>query len=74
MSKLVKSIGSVVSPLAMLFGASKTAAPPVAAAPAVMPTPDDEAVRLAKRRQIAQMQAMGGRASTILSDDNKLGG
>ncbi len=42
--------------------------------PAVMPTADDAAVQAAKRRQIAEMQARGGRASTVLSDDNKLGG
>lgn len=46
--------------------------------PLVMPTPDDEAVKAAKRRQIAEMQARQGRASTILTDSsygsNKLGG
>lgn len=51
----------------------KSAAAP-AAPKAVMPTADDDAVREAKRRQIAELQARGGRASTVLTDDNKLGG
>lgn len=40
----------------------------------VMPTTDDEAVRRAKQRQVAEIQARSGRASTILSDGGKLGG
>lgn len=35
---------------------------------AVMPTPDDEAARLAKRRQAARMRKGSGRISTILAD------
>lgn len=43
--------------------------------PTAMPTADDEQVKAAKRRQIAEMQARSGRASTVLSDDGaKLGG
>ena len=47
--------------------------------PALMPTPNDDQVRAAKRRQIAEVQARSGRASTILSQadvatDDKLGG
>jgi hypothetical protein len=43
-------------------------------APTVMPLADDQAAQAARRRQIAEMQARGGRASTILSGDDKLGG
>jgi hypothetical protein len=52
------------------------AAIPVSA-PIAMPGSDDEAVRLARRRKIAAVQAQGGRASTIYSSDDgssKLGG
>ena len=46
------------------------------AEPVTMPGADDEAVRRARRRKIASMQARSGRASTILSDSGeaKLGG
>lgn len=50
--------------------APKTAAAapaPVAAAPIVMPTPDDEAVAMAKKKSLAAILARQGRASTILS-------
>lgn len=59
-----------------LLGAKAMKSPkaPTLAPPAVMPTPDDDSVRAAKRRRIAEMQARGGRASTILSADEKLGG
>jgi hypothetical protein len=44
--------------------------------PTVMPDPEgnDEAVKAARRRQIAEMQARSGRASTILSQSDQLGG
>lgn len=54
-----------------------TAPPPLAvSAPIAMPGSDDEAVRLARRRKIASVQASSGRASTIYTDDGsaKLGG
>lgn len=47
---------------------------PAASAPKTMPTQDDAAMEAAKRRQIAEFQTRGGRASTILSQDDKLGG
>lgn len=37
-----------------------------------MPTPDDAAVKLAKRRSIAGLQARKGRASTILTADTTI--
>ena len=57
-------------------GAKKLLTPkaPGVAAPKTMPTADDAAVQAARRRQVAEMQARGGRASTILSDGDKLGG
>lgn len=43
-------------------------AAPVAAAPTVMPTPDDDAMKAAQRKQAMANQARRGRESTILSD------
>lgn len=37
--------------------------------PTVMPDPNDEAVRDARRRSLAAQMARKGRASTILTDD-----
>lgn len=54
-------------------------APPLAATPAVMPTPDDQAVLMAKRRSIATQLQRRGRDSTVLTQQTaqagtKLGG
>lgn len=60
-----------------LLGKKKTstAAAPAAATPAVMPTPDDDAIRLARRRSIAQQLSRSGRQSTMLTPaGSKLGG
>ena len=38
--------------------------------PAAMPTPNDQAVKLAKRRSLSEQLSRQGRASTILSQDN----
>lgn len=45
-------------------------------APVTMPGSDDEAVRRARRRKIASMQARSGRQSTLMSSDDgdRLGG
>lgn len=54
-----------------LLGGKQASAPKATA----MPTQDDEAVRRARQRQVAEVQARSGRASTILSDGGaKLGG
>jgi hypothetical protein len=47
--------------------------PPKAPGAKPMPAQDDDAIMAARRRQIAEMQARGGRASTILSQDETLG-
>jgi len=52
----------------------KPKAPPEITPPATMPDMNDEQVRQAKRRQIAEIQARSGRASTILTGGDKLGG
>ena len=44
-----------------------------AAKPAVMPAPNDEAIRAARRRLAIQMQARSGRQSTLLSNVETLG-
>ena len=58
-----------------MFG--KSPAPPPVAPPAVMPSPalDDEAVKRAKKNQLAAAQQRNGRASTIFTDsaEDKLG-
>ncbi len=41
--------------------------------PRVMPDPDDEAIRLARKRAIAEQRLRSGRASTILSDTSSGG-
>jgi len=60
------------------YGAKKLLTPPkmpTMPEPTVMPTTNDEQVKAAKRRQIAEMQARSGRASTMLSDPGaRLGG
>lgn len=61
----MKAIGS-------LFGAGEPtviAPPPPLAPPPVMPTPDDRAVRDARRRSLAQQYMRRGRDSTVLSQD-----
>lgn len=50
---------------------------PVVTPPTVMPTPDDTAVREAKKRKQAAAMQSSGRQSTILTDygnSDKLGG
>lgn len=56
-----------------LMNKMKSKAPAVQS-PAVMPTPNDEAVKAARQREIAAMQSRSGRASTVLSQDDKMGG
>lgn len=62
--------GAVVSSaLSDSGGSAAVSAPaPVAAAPTVMPTPDDTAMKAAQRKLLAATQARRGRDSTILSD------
>jgi hypothetical protein len=57
--------------MAKALGKTET---PTLESPTVMPTSDDEAVKAARRRQIAEVQARSGRASTILSQTDQLGG
>lgn len=52
--------------MSSLFSKPKT--PPPLTAPAVMPTPDDDAVMAAKRRKTAEAMAGSGRQSTVKSD------
>ena len=40
----------------------------------IMPDPDGEAVKAAKRRKLAGMKQRGGRDSTILGGEDRLGG
>lgn len=52
---------------------SKPKAPPPPKEPAVMPLPDDEAIKKAKKANLAAMMQRTGRASTFLSDRETLG-
>lgn len=61
-----------LNPVAMLGGLfEKPKAPPPPAAPTVMPTPDDEALKAARKRKLAKDMGRSGRLSTILSDDSE---
>ena len=56
-------------------GKKKPKETPAPVADPVMPTPDDDAIRQARRRSIIQQMGRRGRASTILTgDSDKLGG
>lgn len=71
---VTKLAGGVVGGIlgkALFGGGKKTAAPET---PNVMPTPDDEAVKRARRRSIVEQMNRDGRQSTILSEDSGLGG
>lgn len=52
-----------------LFGGSAPKPPPIQP-PAVMPTPDDAAIKAAKQRQLASIMARSGRQSTVLTDNS----
>lgn len=60
-------------------GSALTEKPPTTSIPApaiepvkTLPTPDDAATKLAKKRSIAGLQARKGRASTILTADTAI--
>jgi len=49
------------------------APPPEEQTPTVMPMPDDEEAKKKKKKEIQAQQKKGGRTSTILSSEDKLG-
>lgn len=51
----------------------KPKAPPPPAAPTIMPTPDDEELKRARKRKAAVDMSRSGRLSTILSESDTLG-
>lgn len=62
--------------MAGIFGSTPPPQPvqtPVIPEPTVMPLPDDKKSRKAKRKSLATQKARSGRASTILSAEDKLG-
>lgn len=63
-------LGGVGGLVGSLLKKKSHAAPAPTPGPIVMPIADDEAVRLAKKRSIAQQVGRGGRSSTILSADS----
>jgi len=59
-----------------LFGGASTPAPvqmPIIPEPTVMPLVDDAAAKKRRKKSLIEQQARGGRASTILSTEDKLG-
>jgi hypothetical protein len=62
--------------MAGLFGGkSQSAAPPVTEPVPLMPLPDDQTVKKAKRKSLASQAARRGRASTIFTNEqDMLGG
>lgn len=66
----ILAAGSILSGATSVLGAlsgGKSSAPaPVVTQPTVMPTPDDEAQKAAKRRALAGQLQRRGRESTIL--------
>jgi len=59
-----------------LFGSTKVpavVAAPIIPTPTVMPMANDDAMRKKKKQSLLAQQQRGGRASTILSTEDKLG-
>lgn len=72
---VTKLAGGVVGGIlgkALFGGGKKSAAAPET--PNVMPTPDDEAVKRARRRSRIEQMNRDGRNATILTEDSGLGG
>lgn len=67
---VISSLLGKESPLAET--AATVPPPPTIEAPKTMPTPNDAAVKQAKKRSIASMRARKGRASTILTADTAI--
>lgn len=75
MGKIVKGAFGLVGSLLGIGGGKKEAAPAAAPAEKVMPLPDDEAIKRAKKQAISRQMSRGGRSSTILSQSSDtLGG
>lgn len=70
MSKVVKK---VIKASTGILGMGDTPKMPTPEKAKVMPSPDDEAAKLARRKNIAAQKKRGGRASTILTDRETLG-
>jgi hypothetical protein len=68
-----KMFSSITKPVLGLLGVKAPDAP-VQQPEKVMPEPDMEAVAAARRRKVAAMQSRGGRESTILAGEDRLGG
>jgi len=70
----IGAAGAIGSTLIANSG-SKQQVAPVAAPEQVMPLPDDQEIRRAKKNSIVRQMSRGGRSSTILTQDSgTLGG
>lgn len=74
----IPAVGAIASAASTIgaFMMSQKGAPamPAAEEPVAMPTPDDEAQKRARRRSVARSLANRGRASTMLTGEDTLGG
>ena len=70
---MVAAIGGAASGAASLYGAlsggKDSPAPPTVSKPTVMPSPDDDAMKLAKKKALAGQVQRRGRQSTVLESD-----
>ena len=69
----VSAVGSLLGGAGAFMGATKKAPPPTPIPemkePPVMPSPDDQASVLARRKRIAAISERSGRESTFLSEN-----
>ena len=65
---LLGGTASILNVAGVFGGGGDSAAPPSPSTPAVMPTPDDDATKAAKRKQLSALSQRRGRQSTILSE------
>lgn len=69
--KIIKTaFGVVGGAVNGILGLKKKKAAEPEDGPKIMPLPDDEAVKQARKRSIAAQMQRGGRASTLLSDSS----
>jgi len=73
--RLGRATKSMLDPVGLFTETNDTPqAAPVTPDATVMPDPDGAAVKAARRRKLAAMQQRGGRDSTILGGETRLGG
>mgnify|MGYP000406841141 CR=1 FL=1 len=66
-------VGGLISAVTSIFGGGKETTPPPVEAPKPAPAPDDQQALRTKEREAQRKYAAAGRASTIMTDETKLG-